>query len=46
MAGIVVFRSLAEAINAGFEVYDRTAEGYLVRMRTARGWALALVALR
>jgi hypothetical protein len=46
MAGIVVFRSLAEAIHAGFEVYDRTAEGYLVRMRTARGWALALVTLR
>lgn len=46
MAGIVVFRSLAEAINAGFEVYDRSPDGYLVRLRTARGWAFAIVALR
>jgi hypothetical protein len=43
MAGIVVFPSVAAAIQAGFEVYDRTAEGYLVRILTARGWAFALV---
>ena len=43
MAGITVFRSIAEALRAGFEVYDRTSEGYLVRTRTARGWALAIV---
>jgi len=43
MAGLVVFRSVEEAIRAGFEVYDRTSDGYLVRTRTARGWALAIV---
>jgi hypothetical protein len=46
VAGIVVFPSLAAALRAGFEVYDRTAEGYLVRTRTSNGWALALVRLR
>ena len=44
MAGIIVFDSLAEALRAGFELYDKTERGYLVRMRTAAGWALALVA--
>jgi hypothetical protein len=43
MAGLTVFKSLAEALRAGFEIYDRTAEGYLVRTRTDAGWALALV---
>lgn len=46
MPGIVVFPSLAAARNAGFEVYDRTADGYLVRTRAAGGWALALVRAR
>jgi len=46
MAGIVVFPSVVAALNAGFEIYDRTAEGYLARVRTARGWAFALVVLR
>lgn len=46
MAGILVFPSLAAAIKAGFELYDRTADGYLVRTRTAHGWALALVKAR
>jgi len=44
MAGILVFNSLAEALRAGFEPYDKTERGYLVRMRTAAGWALAIVA--
>ena len=43
MAGLMVFRSVEEAIRAGFEVYDRTSDGYLVRTRTARGWAMAIV---
>jgi hypothetical protein len=43
MAGIVVFNSLIDALRAGYTVYDRTADGYLVRIRTARGWATALV---
>jgi hypothetical protein len=42
MSGVLVFRSLAEAIRAGFHVYDRTRDGYLMRTRTARGWAFAL----
>lgn len=41
--GIVLFSSLAAALRAGFHVYDRTAEGYLVRQRTQGGWAIALV---
>jgi hypothetical protein len=43
MPGIQVFRTLADALRAGFTVYDRTADGYLVRMRTAHGWAMAIV---
>ena len=46
MHGIVTFPTLADALRAGFTIYDRTAEGYLVRTRTARGWALALVTLK
>ena len=43
MAGLMVFTSLADALRAGFQVYDRTSEGYLVRTRTTTGWAMALV---
>jgi hypothetical protein len=43
MPGIQVFKTLADALRAGFTVYDRTADGYLVRMRTANGWAMAIV---
>jgi hypothetical protein len=43
MAGIMVFSSVSEALRAGFQVCDRTSNGYLVRTRTARGWALGLV---
>ena len=43
MQGLTIFRSLNEAIHYGFEPYDRTAGGYLVRIRTARGFAFALV---
>jgi hypothetical protein len=42
MQGILVFNTLAEAVASGFEVFDRTPEGYLVRKRTERGWAIAL----
>jgi hypothetical protein len=45
MTGLIVFRSLTEALRAGFEVYDRTPNGYVVRTRTEAGWALALVEL-
>jgi hypothetical protein len=43
MRGIMVFKSVGEALRAGFQVYDRTNEGYLVRTRTNHGWAFALV---
>lgn len=43
MAGIRVFQSLKAAIDAGYQVFDRVPEGYLVRTRTTAGWALALV---
>jgi hypothetical protein len=39
----LVFSSVAEALRAGFELYDRTEGGYLVRRRTVRGWALGIV---
>jgi hypothetical protein len=43
MAGLVVFKRLADALNAGYQVYGQTTDGYLVRIRTAGGWAMALV---
>jgi hypothetical protein len=46
MRGIVVFRSLGHALRAGYQVYERTSEGFSVRARTANGWALAVVKLR
>lgn len=45
MQGLMVFKSLDEALKAGYHVYDRTTEGYLVRISTAMGWAIALVRL-
>lgn len=30
--GLLVFKSLADALRAGYQVYDRTSTGYLVRM--------------
>jgi hypothetical protein len=45
MNGIRVFASIGEALRAGFQVYDRTDNGYLVRTRTQRGWALAIVSI-
>lgn len=41
--GIVVFPSLTAAIHAGYQVEQPTQTGYLVRTRTADGWARALV---
>jgi hypothetical protein len=43
MPGITVFKTLADALRAGYVVYDRTDHGYLVRTRTAAGWAIAIV---
>lgn len=46
MPGIYVFTSLADALRAGYQVYDKTSDGYLVRTRTEKGWAIALVNCR
>ena len=46
MPGIMVFKTLADALRAGYSVYDRTDHGYLVRTRTASGWAMAIVTCR
>ena len=43
---MLIFHSLVNALQQGYHVFDRTATGYLVRTRTPRGWALALVELR
>lgn len=42
MQGIMIFKSIAEAQSSGFQYFDRTKEGYLVRKMTSRGWALAI----
>jgi hypothetical protein len=46
MPGIRVFRTLAEAIAQGYEAYDKTKYGWLVRMRLGTGYALAIVDTR
>ena len=44
MPGIVVFKTLADAVRAGYHAYDRRPDGgYLVRTRIATGWAMAIV---
>ena len=40
------FATLAAALRAGYQVYDRNSIGYLVRTRTPQGWAIAAVRLR
>jgi hypothetical protein len=46
MAGVVAFQTLTEAIRAGYQVADRTEHGYVVRIKSAAGWAMAVVDLR
>jgi hypothetical protein len=43
MQGVMTFNSLSSALRAGYQVYDRTENGYLVRIKTQAGWALARV---
>jgi hypothetical protein len=38
MPGLVVFPSLAAALRAGYQIFDRTSDGYVVRTKTAAGW--------
>jgi len=41
--GMLVFRSLEDAVRNGFQCYDRLSGYYIVRAGTPAGWALALV---
>ena len=41
--GVLVFRSLEDAVRNGFQVYDRASDYLLVRAPTSAGWAFALV---
>ncbi len=41
--GILIFRSVGEALKAGFELYERTVDGYVVRIRIDGSWQIALV---
>lgn len=48
MSGILIFGSVVEAIQAGFQIESPhpDSEGFLhARIRTADGWAIALVRL-
>ena len=45
MSGIRVFKSIEAAQAAGFVVYDRIPDGYLVRKSTGTTFALAIVKL-
>lgn len=45
MSGIRIFKSVEEAQAAGFSVYERIPEGYLVRKSSGTAFALAIVKL-
>jgi len=45
MSGIRVFKSVEEAQAAGFSVYERIPDGYLVRKTSGASFALAIVKL-
>jgi len=42
---IQVFKRLSDALRAGFQIYDRAEDGYMVRKRTPLGWGIAKVQL-
>jgi hypothetical protein len=46
MSGIKVFSSLEEAHAAGFVVFDRLPDGYLVRKSSGTAFALAIVKIK
>jgi hypothetical protein len=46
MTGIKVFSTVEEALQAGFVVFDRIPEGYLVRKDLGHNFALAIVKLK
>lgn len=46
MQGLAVYHSMASALAAGYHVWDKTADGYLLRIRLAQGFAFALLVLK
>jgi hypothetical protein len=41
---MISFRSLSDAIKAGYQIYDRTPQGFAIRMYTrGRGWVYGTV---
>ena len=42
---VLVFKRLSDALRAGFQIYDRAEDGYMVRKRTPLGWGIAKVRL-
>jgi len=42
MQGIMIFKTVSEALQQGYQFFDRTKDGVLVRKMTAGGWALAI----
>jgi len=46
MKGIRVFSSVDEAQAAGFTIFERIPEGYLVRKDTGANFALAVVKIK
>lgn len=43
MKGIMIFRTLAEAMRDGFEIYEATRDGYLVYKHRGANWSFAYV---
>jgi hypothetical protein len=43
MQGLMTFRSLEDAIRAGYVLCGETPTGFLVRTKTEAGWAIAIV---
>lgn len=41
----MIYYSLTAALKDGFHVYDKTATGYLMRIRRNDRWQLAIVVL-
>jgi len=46
VTGIKVFATLEEALKAGFVLFDRIPDGYLVRKDQGNNFALAIVKLK
>jgi hypothetical protein len=43
--GMRIFRSVPEALRAGFHIYDHVPKGYIARARIGNRWVMALIEL-